>query len=111
MVARQQQGRQEEALWLVRKPDLDDKSGTEGWLFKLKATGIVLTPPENADFKECSQYKRSQYQVTAYEKGSKELWREKKPYAELGRRSETPVTFRRGFLDPGLLDSQLSPRY
>lgn len=119
MVARQQQGRQEEALWLVSKPDLDDKSGTEGWLFKLKATGIVLTPPENADFKECSQYKRSQYQVTAYEKGSKELWRGKKTLRRVRQafrnggaawisyslrvKLQKSVTFRRGFLDPGLL--------
>lgn len=56
---------------------MDNKSGREGWLFKLGATGIVLTAPENADFKECTQYKHSQCQATAYEKGSKELWREK----------------------------------
>lgn len=88
-MAQQQQGRQEEALWLVSKPDLDDKSGTEGWLLKLGATGIVLTPPENADFKECTQHNPSRCQVTAYEKGSKELWREKNPtYRELGRHSE-----------------------
>lgn len=73
----------------MSKPDLDDKSGTQRWLFRLGATGIVLTPLENADFKECSQHKYSQCQATAYENGSKELWREKKkPYRELGRRSE-----------------------
>lgn len=107
----------------MSKPDLDKKSGTERWLFKLGATGIVLTPLENADFKECSQHKYSQCQATAYEKGSKELWREKnQPYRvrqafrkggaawisySLRVKLQKSVTFTRGFLDPGLLDSQL----
>lgn len=63
----------------LSKPDSDNKSGTEGWLFSLGATGRVLPPPENAHFKECTQHKCSHMLLLGIEKGSKELWREKKP--------------------------------